>query len=364
MAELVLDRLGRVFGANWAVVDLSLTITDGDFVTLLGPSGCGKTTILRMIAGFLAPSTGRIILDGHVLSSVEERTLVPPERRAMGMVFQSYAVWPHMNVFQNVAYPLHRMGGSEAEVKTRTHQALSLVHLDGLEARYAHELSGGQQQRVALARALVMEPAVLLLDEPLSNLDATLRDELRGEIKDLHERLGITVVYVTHDQDEAMALSKRIAVMHAGRLIQVAAPVELYERPATPFVATLVGVANFLHGTVEGREGDALRVRLSGGVGTLTLPARDGVPPGPVLICVRPEAFVFHPEGPVRGRLLRRTYLGNRFDCVVQLGELTVRVYGAAGIQPAVGEEVRLTVTRAIIYPASSVTMSSGCSAT
>ncbi len=364
MAQLTLERLGKAFGGTQAVVDVTLTIADGEFLTLLGPSGCGKTTTLRLVAGFLAPTTGHILLGDRVLTSVEEQILVPPERRAMGMVFQSYAVWPHMDVFGNVAYPLRRMGLPHAAVAHRTRQALRLVHLDGLEARPPQELSGGQQQRVALARALVMEPAVLLLDEPLSNLDANLREELRGEIKDLHERLGMTVVYVTHDQDEAMALSKRIGVMHEGRVLQVGTPAEIYEHPVTPFVAAFLGAVNFLPGVIEGFQGGFARVRLQDGGELLTLPAPNEEITGVVSVCIRPEALVFDPGGTLRGRLLRRTYLGNRVEYLVQVGKQAVRVRGETDLQAEVGQDVRLTVRRGIVYPESNLTMSSGRSAT
>lgn len=364
MAQLTLDRLGKAFGKTWAVADTSLTCVDGDFLTLLGPSGCGKTTTLRLIAGFLAPTTGRILLGDRTLTDVDRKILVPPERRTMGMVFQSYAVWPHMDVFANVAYPLRRMRVSRSEVDRRTRQTLRLVHLDGLEARPPQELSGGQQQRVALARALVMEPAVLLLDEPLSNLDANLREELRGEIKDLHERLGMTVVYVTHDQDEAMALSKRIAVMSAGRVLQVGTPPQIYEYPATPFVAKFLGVANFLPGVVEGVEGNLVRVRLRGSPAPMMLPAPNGAVAGAVIVCVRPEALAVDANGMLRGRCLRRTYLGDRVEFLVQVGDLTVRVRTRTDLKAEVGAEVGLTVQRGIVYPESSLMTSAGRSAT
>ena len=379
MAELSLEGLGKAYGPVWAVRDLSLTIHDGEFVTLLGPSGCGKTTTLRMIAGFVPPTTGRIVLAGRVISSAEDRIAVPPERRGMGMVFQSYAVWPHMTALGNVAYPARRAGLPRAEMEARSRRVLELVKLDGLASRYPHELSGGQQQRIALARALVMEPAGLLLDEPLSNLDAKLREEMRFEIKDLQARLGITVVYVTHDQAEAMALSGRIAVMHTGRIVQVGSPVELYERPADPFVGSFLGVANFLPGEVTGRDEAGLRVRLLDGTGAHVVTVRDAAAgagaaaaprpglaiAGRVLVCIRPEAFRIGPNGDLRGRVLRHTYLGNRVDYLVQLGTLTVRVEGPTSPLLAVGDEVSLAVQAALAYPHStSATTSAGDSGT
>jgi len=366
VAELRLEALGKAFGpaaadGAWAVRDLTLVIPQGEFLTLLGPSGCGKTTTLRMVAGFVAPTAGRIVLDGRVLSSAEERIIVPPERRGMGMVFQSYAVWPHMTAAQNVAYPLRRGGIRRAEVERRTRDALALVHLDGMASRYSTELSGGQQQRVALARALVMEPAVLLLDEPLSNLDAQLREEMRAELRDLHGRLGITVVYVTHDQAEAMALSDRIVVLFAGHAVQAGSPREVYEHPADPVIAAFVGAANFLPAEVVGRDTAGVRVRLLDGSGAheLTLPGR--IAGGRVVVCARPEALEISPDGVLSGRVARATYLGNRTEYLVQVGSLSVRIEGRADHIVRPGDDVRLAVRRAMLYQDStSVTTSPG----
>ncbi len=362
MPDLRLERLGKAFGgtggsreaAAWAVTDLSLTIAEGQFLTLLGPSGCGKTTTLRMIAGLIPPTTGRIVLGDRLLSSAEERVAVPPEQRGMGMVFQSYAVWPHLTAAQNVAYPLRRARLARAEIERRTRDALGLVHLDGLGERYPHELSGGQQQRVAVARALVMEPAVLLMDEPLSNLDAQLRDELRAELRDLHDRLGVTIVYVTHDQREAMALSDRIAVLLAGRIAQVAPPRELYECPADPTVAAFVGAVNLLPGEVVAATPAGLQVRLCNGhpMPVMTLPGVAGASPGRrVLVCVRPEFLEEAPDGALPARVTRATYLGNRIDYLAQVGTLTVRVEGRPDRPLRPGDETRLAVRRAVVYP-------------
>jgi iron(III) transport system ATP-binding protein len=364
MAKLVLDALSKAYGKLWAVHEVSLAVADGEFVTLLGPSGCGKTTTLRMIAGFIRPTGGRIVLDGRVLSSVDGDVMIPPERRGMGMVFQSYAVWPHMAVFDNVAYPLRVAGLSRDEVAARTTRALGLVHLEELAPYYPHQLSGGQQQRVALARALVNEPAVLLLDEPLSNLDAKLREEMRFEIQELQRRLRITVVYVTHDQGEAMVLSDRIAVMAHGRIVQVGAPEELYERPADPFVASFLGVANFLRGDVIGTDGGATRVRLEGLSNAQCLTVSGAAASGPVLVCIRPEALAFDADGPLRGRVVRRTYLGSGLDYLVQVGPHTVRITAGPELVLGEGVEVRLAVRRAVLYPETSETTSWGRSAT
>jgi len=351
MADLALRDVGRTFGGLWVVRALSLNVHDGEFVTLLGPSGCGKTTTLRMIAGFIPPTTGEIALGGRVLSSAATGAVIPPEHRGMGMVFQNYAVWPHMTAAGNVAYPLRRARLSRAEVQAQTRRALSLVHLEAFADRHPQELSGGQQQRVALARALVMEPSVLLLDEPLSNLDAKLREEMRGELRDLQERLGITIVYVTHDQAEAMALSGRIAVMEAGRLVQVGTPREIYEHPADPFVAAFVGAANFLPGEPVGRDGALARVRLLDGTNNHIVAVAGGAPEGRVLVCVRPEDLEFTSAGDLHGTVVRATYFGNRVEYVIQVGSLMVRVEDRSGLTVRPGERVSLSVRRAVAYP-------------
>jgi iron(III) transport system ATP-binding protein len=241
--------LTKRFGESAAVDDLNLEIADGEFVSLLGPSGCGKTTTLRLIAGFLQPDAGEIQVDRKVISSPS--ALLPPERRNMSMIFQTYAVWPHMTVFQNVAYGLKLKKLPRAEIAKKVERILRLVHLETLAERYPAELSGGQQQRVALARALVVEPQILLLDEPLSNLDANLREEMRFEIRRLHEEFRITTIYVTHDQAEAMVTSDRIAVMHQGRIVQVGGPEEIFDQPRTRFVAEFIGKTNILKGRLE-----------------------------------------------------------------------------------------------------------------
>ncbi len=250
MTKLALSGIGRSFGATTAVADVTLALEEGEFVSLLGPSGCGKTTTLRMIAGFIRPTAGTIEMNARLLSSPDHS--VPPERRSMSMIFQSYAIWPNMTVGENVAFGLKLRHLPRAEVERRVCAMLDVVQLRALRDRYPAELSGGQQQRVALARAIVIEPEVLLLDEPLSNLDANLREEMRSEIRRLHDAFRITTVYVTHDQAEAMVTSDRIVVMNRGRIEQVDDPVSLYNRPRTRFVAGFIGRTNFLDGTIEG----------------------------------------------------------------------------------------------------------------
>jgi iron(III) transport system ATP-binding protein len=342
VAGISLEGLTKRFGPLAAVDGVDLEIHDGEFVTLLGPSGCGKTTTLRLLAGFLVPDAGRILVDGEPYSSPQG--CLPPERRQMGMVFQSYAVWPHRTVFENVAFGLVVRKRPRAEIRERVAAMLRLVGLEGLDDRYAAQLSGGQQQRVALARSLIVEPRILLLDEPLSNLDAKLRERMRAELKQLQRRTGITFVYVTHDQAEAMALSDRIAVFERGRVHQFAAPREVYERPADKVVADFMGLVNFVDATVE--EG---AVRLAGGVRLpMTLPAwaRRG---DRVWLAVRPEDVYLTAGdrvagGDLAGVVRERTYLGNLVDYQVEASGLTLRVQAHHAALFEVGAPVGLRV--------------------
>ena len=250
MGKLSLHNLTKAYGNHTVVNQVNMEVGDNELLTIVGPSGCGKTTILRMIAGFIEPTGGQIYLDDELLVDVENKVApTVPEKRNIGMVFQSYAVWPHMNVFDNVAYPLKLRKTPKAEIQSEVMRVLKIVHLDGLEKRMAHELSGGQQQRVALARALIMKPRLLLLDEPLSNLDAALREEMRGEIKEIQRTQHITIINVTHDQIEAMTMSDKVAVVRKGVLEQFASPHELYEHPVNTFVAKFIGSANILPAT-------------------------------------------------------------------------------------------------------------------
>ncbi|HEV8230168.1 MAG TPA: ABC transporter ATP-binding protein [Candidatus Limnocylindria bacterium] len=310
-------------GGVRAVEDVSFTVEDGRFFTLLGPSGCGKTTTLRCVAGLERPEEGTIRLDDTVLSGPGHFT--PTYARDIGMVFQSYAIWPHMSVFENVAFPLRvsEHPPSRADTKRMVEEALALVGLEGLEDRPAPQLSGGQQQRLALARALVRRPKLLLLDEPLSNLDAKLRERMRIELRQLQRRLGITTIYVTHDQGEALFLSHRIAVMYGGRIVQEGAPRDLYRSPASGFVADFVGEATFLPGEVT-----AGGIRALGGTVACAI---DGLAPGAkALLVLRPENIVVRARpsgGPneFAGTLRVAAFLGDRLDCVVEIGDLLVR---------------------------------------
>jgi iron(III) transport system ATP-binding protein len=347
MASIGIERVTKRFGGVTAVRDLSLEIADREFVTLLGPSGCGKTTLLRLIAGFMAPDEGVIRVGAAALST--PTATVPPERRGMGMVFQNYAVWPHKTVYQNVAFGLEVRKVGRAETQARVGRVLELVNLGGLERRYPSQLSGGQQQRVALARSLVVEPGILLLDEPLSNLDAKLRERMRWELKELQRRTGITFVYVTHDQSEAMALSDRIAVMHAGEIMQVGAPRAVYARPVNKIVADFMGLVNLISARVVRAGGDDGLVAVGGEHRVIA-----ALPPGAVAgemvqLAIRPENLRLVPassgdgSGSVPGEVAEVTFLGNLVDCHVTLGDGTrVRVQLDPDQSPEVGQRVAI----------------------
>ena len=244
MSYIKIENIVKKFGEKIVIKDISLEFEKGEFISFLGSSGCGKTTMLRMIAGFEEPTSGRIEIDGKVLYSDKDKIMLPPGKRNLGMVFQSYAVWPHMNLFDNVAYPLKIQKVEKEEIRRRTMEMLDVVGLAGREKEYPWAFSGGQQQRIALARALVMQPSVMLLDEPLSNLDAHLRDKMKEEIRNIQKRMNITVIYVTHDQSEALQMSDKIVILNEGRVEQIAGPTEIYHNPKTPFVAGFVGKNN------------------------------------------------------------------------------------------------------------------------
>ncbi len=343
--EIRLVELTKQFGSLNAVDGVSLDIRPGEFFSLLGPSGCGKTTTLRMIGGFELPTSGRIELRGRDITDD------PPERRPVNMVFQSYALFPHLRVFDNVAFGLRRRHLPDPEVRTRVGAALELVRLTGYDRRRPDQLSGGQQQRVALARALVCEPTVLLLDEPLGALDLKLRRQLQVELKRVQLEVGITFVYVTHDQEEALALSDRIAVMDHGQVEQLGSPEELYDRPRTRFVADFIGTTNLIAGTIESRDADSALVRLSSGercrVDAGAFPAGDAVE-----LVIRPEALVLAAAGtdapsnegvPMLNATVRQSaYLGTSVSHQVRTDgglDLTVVVPRGAG-RHVVGDRV------------------------
>jgi iron(III) transport system ATP-binding protein len=349
---LTLDHLTKIFPGRGtapnvtAVDDVSLAIEKGEFVTFLGPSGCGKTTTLRLIAGFEFPTSGRIILDGRRLDDVA------PNRRDMAMVFQSYAIFPHLNVFENIAYGLKIKKLSSSAVRRRIAEVVSLTDLTGLEQRAPNQLSGGQQQRVALARALVMEPKVLLFDEPLSNLDAKLREQMRAEIRRIQQTLGSTSVYVTHDQAEAMTLSDRIVVMRKGRIVQIGTAYQLYHRPANAFVADFIGKANFLPAHVVGVAPDRLDLDVLGR--RLSLRLYDGAARvgDHVTLLARPEAIIMDVgAGGYPGRVCHVAYLGPvvEYEVVVAGVALVLTQYDPRKIYP-VGTEVRVQLDSEALY--------------
>ncbi len=343
MSSVTIRNVSKSFGTNLILSDFNEKFEDGEFVTLLGPSGCGKTTMLRMIAGFEKPSSGEIYIDNTLVSS--DKVFVPPEKRGVGMVFQSYAVWPHMDVFQNVAYPLTIAKVDKATIEKKVAHVLDIVHLGKYAQRYPNQLSGGQQQRVALARALVAEPTLLLLDEPLSNLDAKLRESMRFEIKEIQQKLGITVVYVTHDQTEAMAMSDRVFLVNRGIVQQQGTPEEIYRQPVNQFVADFLGKVDFLKGVSEN--------------GTIRLTGTDVVLPytgdkkGAVEVAVRPEniAMAKNEDG-IQGTITAGYYLGDTSDFRVAVGDISLRVIAAGNAYGhfAPGDKVSLKLSNFIVY--------------
>lgn len=346
MSALSFDGLSKSYGDTDVVRSVSMTIREGEFVSLLGPSGCGKTTILRMVAGLVAPSRGRILI------GAEDVTHLPPNKRGLGLVFQSYALFPHLTVFENVAFGLRRRKVTGAELERRVRDALAMVRLDAFGDRYPRQLSGGQQQRVAIARALAPQPRVMLFDEPLSNLDAQLRDEMQIELKRLQRDLGVTTLFVTHDQVEALSMSDRVCVMAKGVMQQFASPEDIYRRPATGFVAGFIGKPNRLAGRIESRNGEGGVVDLGGGA---LLPAArlQDEAGAPVDIVIRQEAIGFlESEAPsaatLEGAIALRSFSGARVQYVVRIREgveLVVEIpSNARHASLAVGANVRLAI--------------------
>ncbi|WGF89125.1 ABC transporter ATP-binding protein [Marinivivus vitaminiproducens] len=344
MSFLELDNLTKAYGALTVVRDVDLSIDKGLLVCLLGPSGCGKTTTLRLIAGFIEPNGGRVRVGGRTVSS--EQSTVPPEGRNMSMIFQSYALWPHMTVFENVAYGLKLRGLPKAEIASRVHAILDATRLTPLEGRYPGELSGGQQQRVSLARALVVKPEILLLDEPLSNLDANLREEMRFEIRRLHDEFRYTTVYVTHDQAEAMTTADIIVVMNEGRIEQAGTPEDIYERPESEFVARFIGGTNILKG---GHAGDHA-VRCDGDVVLRCGSGAFAANGDATAVSVRHHDIRIAESGPpngaanwANGTIRRQIYLGSHRDYLVELpGGQTVRAVAPTQLAIPVGQRVWL----------------------
>jgi len=349
MAFIEIKNLFKCFKKVVAVNRIQLDIEKGEMLTLLGPSGCGKTTTLRCIAGLEKPEDGDIIIDGKPLLS---EGFVQPSKRGIGMVFQNYAVWPHMKVYNNVAYGLKLQKLPKKDIREKTRDVLELVGLGGLEERYPSQLSGGQQQRVALARALVRNPKVLLLDEPLSNLDAKLREELRFEIKSLVRRMGITSVYVTHDQAEAMVISDRIAVMHAGNVVQIGSAQEIYERPANRFVADFIGTMNFMSGEVVHVHADkdqaSVSTDFSDNLLCMMSDVSEIVPGQKAYASIRPEDVEVFAEPPqdrqnvFKGTIANKAYLGNFLYLFVSVNGTKVRVQISHYLPQEEGQEIYL----------------------
>ncbi len=341
MSFLELSAIKKSFGPVQVVHDFNMAIDKGEFISFLGPSGCGKTTILRMIAGFETPTDGTIVINGR------DQTALKPNQRNIGMVFQAYALFPNMTVFENVAFGLKVAGKPRAEIEARVKEMLALIHLEHLAERYPYQMSGGQQQRVALARALAPKPQVLLLDEPLSALDAKIRVSLREEIRLIQRQLGITTVFVTHDQEEALSISDRIVVMNAGRADQIGTPSEIYNRPATRFVASFVGTLNLIEAQVE--DPDARRIRM----GEQSLAIQDplsGLKGGErVSVALRPEAATLSPtdrsDAAIPGEVVSSHFLGSVVRTKLKVGESTISfdMFNDPGrTPPAPGEQVTL----------------------
>jgi iron(III) transport system ATP-binding protein len=353
MSQVKLTGVTKRFGAVTAVGDLNLDIQSGECFSMLGPSGCGKTTTLRMIAGFEDLDAGEIHVGSKLVSSKAKGYYLPPEKRGFGMVFQAFAVWPHLSVYENVAFPLRLRKLEDDEIKQRTREALKHTNLLDVADSSPDDLSGGGKQRVALARALAISPGVMLLDEPLSSLDPHLREEMRFEIKDLQRIYGFTIIYVTHDQAEAMALSDRILVMQGGKVRQVGTPLDIYSAPADQFVFGFIGLSNFQPVTLR----DGRMYLNDGGEGfvPLSMPSPEIALDGRLLLASRPSEIDFVENGEARGLVKRRTFLGEIVDYVVDVAGQEIRVQKprrAAG--PREGEGCMLSFLRPHWYPRSS----------
>lgn len=343
MPALRLEHIVKRYGKVRAVDDLSLEIQEGELLTLLGPSGCGKTTVLRCVSGFVRPNSGEIYLEGRKV------TEIPPEKRGIGLVFQNYALWPHMTVFQNLAFGLEIKKLSKRVIREKVNRALAIVQLEGFEDRFPRQLSGGQQQRVALSRALVLEPDVLLLDEPLSNLDALLREQMRFEIAQIHKQFGITTLYVTHDQTEAMVISDRIAILDKGQIIQLGTPLDIYSKPANKFVAGFMGTTNFLHGKVAKIDRGYTVVTTEDGL-TITGRGHDIEKGAEVDVAIRPESITFLSQAEAtedandpnvfEAEVARASYVGELIDYQLRMKSHLIRAKGEVRVARGVGMRI------------------------
>jgi iron(III) transport system ATP-binding protein len=355
LADIRIHNLTKTFdrGTIKAVDNLTITIEEGRLIALLGPSGCGKTTTLRCVAGLEQQDSGEIYFGERLVCSPGRKVYVPPEKRGLGMVFQSYAIWPHMTVFENVAFPLRRQKLDKDNIKKRVMESLELVGLQGLESRYPTKLSGGQQQRVAFARAIVARPQALLFDEPLSNLDAKLREKMRFEIVELQKSTNITTIYVTHDQAEAMVISDKIAIMNQGVIEQIGTAREIYERPKSQFVAGFIGLTNFIQGKIASKRPEkdewvihspALGLEIVGKSEETLAEGQE------VIVSIRPEHIELFRERPdrnfnlIKGRVERMTYIGEYSDLVAKVGSVELRVHSPSHLVFRSGSHVYLSL--------------------
>lgn len=347
MDKVIVTELTKYFGDFRAVNKVSFTIKDNEFFSLLGPSGCGKTTTLRCIAGLESPYAGKIQIGSNTVFDGEHHIDIPPNRRKLGMVFQNYAVWPHMTVFNNIAYPLRILKKDRKEIEQTVSRVMNTLGIGELGKRKPHELSGGQQQRVALGRSLAMEPAVLLLDEPLSNLDAKLREEMRVELKSIQRKTGIAILYVTHDQLEAMAMSDRIAVMSNGDILQCASPPEIYNNPVNQEIFEFIGMTNHMDCTIENAEQKTVKVKIGGTA--VTVPRPVNMPDGKhIQLGVRPEDIVLSPfkdsvTGVLTGTIEIFLYLGNINEYRVRVGNELLQVHTHKTERFNVGDKVDIS---------------------
>ena len=352
MPDVRIEKLIKRFGSVNAIDGVDIHIPDGKIVTLLGPSGCGKTTTLRCLAGFENGDEGKIWIGDRLIFDSREKINISPQNRGMGMVFQSYAVWPHMSVFENIAFPLRIRKVARGEVKERVTRALNMVGIEELKNRMPSEISGGQQQRVAFARAIVYDPAVLLLDEPLSNLDAKLREQMRFEILELQRKLGVTTVFVTHDQEEAMVLSDEVLVMEFGKVIQRGDPETIYFDPINEFVADFIGKINFLNGTVTEQKGDMSIVGINDESFQSDIHStRTNYSQGQkVLASIRPENIQIHTSKPDQeintwpARMIRKNFLGGLFDMVVEVNGKELRARTPFRVEAKSGSDIFIHV--------------------
>ncbi|WP_457568871.1 ABC transporter ATP-binding protein [Desulfurobacterium sp.] len=344
MDILIMEKVTKTYQNTNVLKPIDLRVKKGEFVTLLGPSGCGKTTTLRIIAGLETPTSGKVLIGNKTVSSPKEGIFIAPEKRNIGMVFQSYAVWPHMTVLENVAYPLKIRKIDKITIEEKVKNALKLVRLNNLENRYPHQLSGGQQQRVALARALVMNPEIMLLDEPLSNLDAKLREEMRYEIKELQEKTGITIIYVTHDQTEAMSMSDRIVVMKDGEVRQIGTPTEIYEKPKDTFVADFIGSANFIEPEKLEKTNGGTKIHFLNTKITSELTSEN------IQIVIRPTDITIttsNEENSIEGIVISKTFLGESLLYKVALKNGAIlKVFSTYNIQ--VNNRIFIKIKKAI----------------